>query len=104
MFLGIFGRDSVDLACNWYANADFIFRDGAYQVFRNYDSKGAKFGDTSVSATATDPVQSSIYAATDKSNSQRLTVVVINKDNRSSRGQGDHHCRHQVQERSGFTC
>ena len=78
--LGIFGRDSVDLACNWYANADFIFRDGAYQVFGNYDSKGSKFGDTSVSATATDPVQSSIYAATDKSNSQRLTMIVINKD------------------------
>jgi hypothetical protein len=78
--LGIFGRDAVDLACNWYANADFIFRDGAYQVFGNYDSKGSKFGDTSVSATATDPVLSSIYAATDKSNAQRLTVVVINKD------------------------
>jgi hypothetical protein len=78
--LGIFGRDSVDLACNWYANPDFIFRDGAYQVFRNYDSKGSKFGDTNVSATATDPALSSIYAATDKSNSQRLTMVVINKD------------------------
>lgn len=78
--LGIFGRDSVDLACNWYANPDFVFRDGAYQVFGNYDGKGAKFGDTSVSAKATDPVLSSVYAATSKSDAQRLTVVVVNKD------------------------
>jgi hypothetical protein len=78
--LGIFGRESVDLACNFCANPDSIFRDGAFQLFGNYDSKGSHFGDTSVSATATDPVLTSIYAATDKSNAQRLTVVVVNKD------------------------
>ncbi|HEX7598616.1 MAG TPA: hypothetical protein VF518_10410, partial [Polyangia bacterium] len=79
--LGIFGRDSVDLACNFYANPDFVFRDGAFQVFGNYDSKGAHFGDTSVSAKATDPVLTSIYAAKDAADGQRLTLVVINKDN-----------------------
>lgn len=78
--LGSFGRESVDLACNFVANPASIFRDGAYQLFGNYDSKGSRFGDTSVSATATDPVLTSIYAATDKSNAQRLTMVVINKD------------------------
>jgi hypothetical protein len=78
--LGIFGRESVDLACNYYATPDAVFRDGAFQVFGNYDGKGARFGNTSVSANASDPVQSSIYAAKDKDNAQRLTMVVINKD------------------------
>jgi len=78
--LGIFGRESVDLACNFIANPDSVFRDGAYQVFGNYDSQGSRFGDTSVEATATDPELTSIYAATDTSNAQRLTMVVINKD------------------------
>jgi hypothetical protein len=78
--LGIFGRDSVDLACNFYANPDFVFRDGAFQLFGNYDSKGAHFGDTSVSAQATDPALTSIYAAKDAADAKRLTLVVINKD------------------------
>jgi hypothetical protein len=78
--LGIFGRESVELACNFYANPDSVFRDGAYQIFGNYDSKGGRFGDTSVSATATDPVLTSIYAAKDAANAKRLTMVVINKD------------------------
>lgn len=78
--LGIFGRDGVDLACNWHANPDSYFRDGAYQIFGNYDSKGAHFGDTSVGASATDVSLSSIYAAKDAGDAQRLTIVVINKD------------------------
>ncbi len=78
--LGIFGRDSVDLACNFWASPDFVFRDGAFQVFGNYDSKGGRFGDTSVSAQATDPVLTSIYAAKDAADGRRLTMVVINKD------------------------
>lgn len=78
--LGIFGRDSVDLGCNFSANTDSIFRDGAYQVFGNYDSIGSRFGDTSVSAGAADPVLSSIYAAKDANNPRRMTMVVINKD------------------------
>jgi hypothetical protein len=78
--LGIFGRESVDLACNWYANPDFYFRDGAYQIFGNYDSKGSHFGDTSVGATAADVSVSSIYAAKDSADAQRLTIVAINKD------------------------
>jgi hypothetical protein len=78
--LGIFGRESVDLACNFYANPDFVFRDGAFQVFGNYDGAGARFGDTSVAAQAADPVLTSIYAAKDGADGKRLTMVVINKD------------------------
>jgi hypothetical protein len=78
--LGIFGRYAVDLACNWLANPDSYFRDGAYQIFGNYDSKGAHFGDTSVGASAADVSLSSIYAAKDSADAQRLTIVAINKD------------------------
>ncbi|HEY8925085.1 MAG TPA: glycoside hydrolase family 44 protein, partial [Polyangia bacterium] len=78
--LGIFGRESVDLACNWLANPDSYFRDGAYQIFGNYDSKGAHFGDTSVNATPADVALTSIYAAKDSADAKRLTIVAINKD------------------------
>lgn len=43
-------------------------------------SKGAHFGDTSVGASAADVSLSSIYAAKDSANAQRLTIVAINKD------------------------
>jgi hypothetical protein len=78
--LGIFGRESVDLACNWAADPEAVFRDGAYQLYGNYDGKGSRFGDTSVSASAGDTVLSSVYAATDKASPERLTLVLINKD------------------------
>ncbi len=86
--LGIFGREGVFLA-NYWGNGAGVgplpkYVGAAFALFQNYDGKGARFGDTSVSATTPDIVKASIYAATDSKIPGRLTVVVLNKDQRAN--------------------
>ncbi|MEP7190383.1 MAG: endoglucanase, partial [Roseiflexaceae bacterium] len=52
---------------------------GAYalRMFRNYDGKGAAFGDTSLHATSADPDKLAIYAA--ERADKTLTIMIINK-------------------------
>jgi mannan endo-1,4-beta-mannosidase len=52
----------------------------AFKLYRNYDGKGASFGDTAVRADVDNLDKASIYAATDSSRPHLLTVLVINKD------------------------
>jgi hypothetical protein len=80
--LGILGREDVGLACNWFADPKSIFMYGAYQLYGNYDGKGSRFGDTSVSSSTSDVVTTSVYAATDASDSSRMTVIAINKSDK----------------------
>lgn len=76
--LGIFGRDGVGMANNWLGSpCEFVH--GAFQVFGNYDMQGSAFGNTSIGATTTDPVLTSVYGAYDANNPNRVTVVAINK-------------------------
>ncbi len=84
--LGIFGREGLDMANLWnYPDVklqtdNFETLPGAYafRLYRNYDGAGAKFGDTSVSATSTDEGRLSIYAA-QRSSDSSLTLMIINK-------------------------
>jgi mannan endo-1,4-beta-mannosidase len=46
-------------------------------MYRNYDGKNGRFGDTAVTAT-TDNAKASIYAAVDAK--KALTMIVINKE------------------------
>ncbi|NJN99472.1 MAG: hypothetical protein HC875_37915 [Anaerolineales bacterium] len=76
--LGIFGRESLDLATLW-APPDFDEPGAfAFRMYRNYDGAGGSFGDVSVSASSSDQEQLSVYAAR-RSQDDRLTVMVINK-------------------------
>lgn len=77
--LGIFGREGVYAASQWRLYASEPFVAGAFAMFRNYDGNNATFGDTSVSATTSDVASSSIYASTDTTNPNILTLVAINK-------------------------
>jgi uncharacterized protein (TIGR03437 family) len=76
--LGIFGREALDLATVWPntltpANpAAFSFK-----LFLNYDGNGSQFGNTSVSATSSNPDVLSIFAA--QRTDSALTVLVLNK-------------------------
>jgi hypothetical protein len=75
--LGIFGRERLDLATLWAPpKAD---QPGAYafRMFRNYDGKGAAFGETSVAARSDDQDKLAIYAA--ERGDKTLTIMVINK-------------------------
>jgi hypothetical protein len=76
--LGIFGSQRVDLANMWTAPAPTDPIAYAFRLYRNYDSQGGQFGNTSVLAGSTNPAKVSIYAAL-RSSDGALTVIVINK-------------------------
>ncbi len=85
--LGIFGREGLYVG-NYWGNGAGVgplpkYIAAAFKLFRNFDGKGGAFGDTAVKATF-DPEKASVYAATDSKVPGRLTVVVINKDQRAS--------------------
>jgi hypothetical protein len=77
--LGVFGRQGLYAATLWplEANNGFIF--GGFEVFRNYDGANGSFGDTSIRAINSDPVNTSVYASVDAGNAARMVVVAINK-------------------------
>lgn len=75
--LGAFGRYGVELATLWpHSNNDAFVR-AAFRVFRNYDGKGAAFGDTSVGARTSDDDVLAAYASLTEDDT--LVVVVINR-------------------------
>jgi MYXO-CTERM domain-containing protein len=76
--LGIFGREGVDLAALEDPPKPDSIGEDAFKLFRNYDGKGAHFGDTSVRATSSALDALAAFAAFDASG--HLTVVLINKD------------------------
>lgn len=88
--LGIFGREGLDLAALWNYPDKTLgydhFRDlpgsYAFRMYRNYDDKGSKFGDTSVRALSSDEDRLSIYAA-ERSSDKTLTLIVINKTDKT---------------------
>jgi len=77
--LGIFGREGLYAATMWplESNNSFIF--GGFESFRNYDGANGSFGDTSIRATNSDSVNTSVYASVDTGNAARMVVVAINK-------------------------
>ncbi len=85
--LGVFGREGVDMATAWNwadTNGDNLYEIAGLQVFRNYDGKGATFGDTSIHGATTDDAASSVYASVDSSNVDRVVIVAINKKTTSA--------------------
>jgi hypothetical protein len=77
--LGIFGREGVDAAAIELSGGDDSFTLAAFSAYLDYDGHGARFGDTSVSATTNDRVGSSIYASTQSSDNARLVIIALNK-------------------------
>lgn len=75
--LGIFGRYGVDMSTYWGSNG--VYSNAAFRLYRNYDGSLSTFGDTKVTATMSDKVNSSIYAATFADDNGTLTLVVLNK-------------------------
>jgi hypothetical protein len=75
--LGIFAREAVDLATLDAPPFDGQRIEDAFLLYRNYDNAGARFGQTSVSATSDDLSNVTTYAAF---TGQTVTVVLINKN------------------------
>jgi hypothetical protein len=77
--LGVFGREGVGVATFRAASATPSFVIGAFAAFRNYDGAGARFGDTSVSASSSDVSRVSVYASTDSAAPDRVVIIVVNR-------------------------
>lgn len=78
-FLGILGRERVALATWWSLGKGGTFALGAFDLYRNFDGNGGRFGNRSVHASTKDIEATSIYAATDPTQANATTLVVINK-------------------------
>ncbi len=77
--LGIYGESGVYMAMLWPVWHDESFTYAAFDAFRNYDGKGAAFGDTSIAASTTDVPNSSVYASLESADASHLVIVAINK-------------------------
>jgi hypothetical protein len=78
--LGIFGREGVFAATLWgNPPAQEPAIQGAFDAFRNFDGAGGAFGDTSILATTSDAVNTSVYGSVDAGAADRVVLVAINK-------------------------
>ncbi len=77
--LGIFGRESLDMAARWTTPDTATPTYKAIKIFRNYDGQLSGFGDTSVKTTSSsNPDNLSVFGAT-RTSDGAMTVMVINK-------------------------
>ncbi len=77
--LGVFGRTGVGLATLWFLHGAEPFTLAGLRAFTNFDGAGAKFGDTSISGTASDDAVASVYASIDAGSPSRVVLVVVTK-------------------------
>ncbi len=80
--LGIFGREGV-FSANYFEQMK-PYNKAAFKIYRNYDGKGAAFGDTEVSAQTPDITKTSIYASLDSKKPGILRVMILNKSQKES--------------------
>src|SRR5262245_40772284 len=76
--LGIFGRESLDLAARWTTPDPTTPTYKAIKMYRNYDGNRSTFGDVSVSAAVLNPDNITAFAA-QRTSDGALTVMVISK-------------------------
>ena len=81
--LGIFGKYDV-LGAKWGGDGDGTYTDTAFRLYLNYDYKGSKFEDTSCFTETSDIENSSVYAAKNSKNPNKMTLVVLNKNLKES--------------------
>jgi hypothetical protein len=85
--LGVFGREGLFGATMWPLKTVSTtspttlmnYPVAAFDLYRNYDGKGAIVGDTAVYASTPDVADTSIYAFTSSTQSGEVDLVAINK-------------------------
>jgi hypothetical protein len=78
--LGILGREGMYAAAAFPLNGLWnSYLLAAFDLYRNYDGQGAVVGDTSVLATTSDPVDTSVYAFTQSDDASSVDLVAVNK-------------------------
>jgi hypothetical protein len=76
--LGIFGRQGLDLATRWTTPDTSTPTCLAMKMYRNYDSQGHAFGNTSVLAGGPNPDNIAVFGA-QRSSDAALTIMVVSK-------------------------
>lgn len=77
--LGIFGRYGVFAANWWNLGVGQKYVDAAFDLYLNYDGKGARFGNQSVFAESSSIETASVYASTDSADPSVVSVIAINR-------------------------
>jgi hypothetical protein len=80
--LGIFARQGLDIATRWSLPNDGPDIADAFEMYRDYDGHGARFGDLYMPSQSSDQSALAVYGAT-RSSDGALTVMVINKTSNS---------------------
>lgn len=80
--LGIFGRESLDVATRWTTPELGTPVFNAIKMYRNYDGTKSTFGDVSLRTTAPNPDVLSAFAA-ERSSDGALTIMLIHKSLRA---------------------
>lgn len=83
--LGVFGREGVYAATAWplksitsgSALANYLV--AAFDLYRNYDGKGAVVGDTAAYAATSDVTNTSVYAFAHSTDPTAVDLVAVNK-------------------------
>jgi hypothetical protein len=84
--LGVFGREGLYAATAWplkpitSGSALTNYLVAAFDLYRNYDGKGAVVGDTTVLASTSDVTNTSVYAFTHSGTPNAVEVVAVNKN------------------------
>jgi hypothetical protein len=84
--LGVFGREGLYAATAWplkpIASGTTLtnYLIAAFDLYRNYDGKGAVVGDTTVLASTSDVNNTSVYAFTHSGAANAVDVVAVNKN------------------------
>lgn len=76
--LGVFGKYGVYMSNYWGVNGSYI--NAAFRLYRNYDGENSTFGDTLVSASLSDKVNSSVYGSMFSGKNNELHLIVLNKN------------------------
>lgn len=80
--LGIFGQQDIYMANYWGEVSGYI--KSGFDIFRNYNGSGARFGNQSLAAGSADRANASVYASLLNGNDSLMHVVAINKNQDST--------------------
>lgn len=76
--LGIFAREGVALATRWAMPYDGSLVNDAFLMFRDYDGKHSRFGDTYIHSVSANQSQVAVYGA-HRSSDGAYTILVLDK-------------------------